>query len=53
MIVGEFTMWTTTPEQQRGNDQQWNRSETLSSGSLNGINCRELCNNLTSDTSIR
>lgn len=25
MIAGEFTMWTTTPEQQRGSDQQWSQ----------------------------
>ncbi|KAI6075028.1 NEDD4-like E3 ubiquitin-protein ligase WWP1 isoform X1 [Aix galericulata] len=34
MIVEEFTMWTITPEQQHGNDQQWNQSGTLSNGNL-------------------
>ncbi|XP_038031263.1 NEDD4-like E3 ubiquitin-protein ligase WWP1 isoform X5 [Anas acuta] len=53
MIAEEFTMWTITPEQQHGNDQQWNQSGTLSNGNLSVINCRELCNNLTNDTSIR
>ncbi|XP_047901817.2 NEDD4-like E3 ubiquitin-protein ligase WWP1 isoform X4 [Anser cygnoides] len=53
MIVEEFTMWTITPEQQHGSDQQWSQSGTLSNGNLSVINCRELCNNLTNDTSIR
>lgn len=53
MIVEEFTMWTITQEQQHGRDQQWNQSGTSSSGSLSVTNCRELCNNLTNDTSIR
>nr|XP_047901817.1 NEDD4-like E3 ubiquitin-protein ligase WWP1 isoform X4 [Anser cygnoides] len=53
MIAEEFTMWTITPEQQHGSDQQWSQSGTLSNGNLSVINCRELCNNLTNDTSIR
>lgn len=53
MIVEEFIMWTITHEQQHGRDQQWNQSEILNNGSRNEINCKELCNNLTNDTSIR
>lgn len=53
MIVEEFIMWIITPEQQPGSGLPWNLFEILNSGNLSGINCRELCNNSTNDTSIR
>lgn len=53
MIVEEFIMWIITPEQPPGRGLPWNLFEILNSGNLSGINCRELCNNSTNDTSIR